>query len=124
MRKSGQGLSLELLGIIDGELSTVESDGGSLGPANLKLLLCLTGSLCSRWKAKYVNKFVQILNFVFTVGQGVTLRARQLHQARTTDNWNVENIVFRPGLAVFRTGIMSELYESRKYGQVVGAMRG
>ena len=82
-------------------------------------------SLCCGWKAKYVNKFVQILNFVFTVGQGMILRPRQLHQARTTDNWNVENIVFRRQ-SVSRTGIMLELFmkvESTDK-QVVGAMRG
>ena len=40
-------LSMKLLGIINVVLSTVLSDGASLGPASLKLLLCLTRSLCA-----------------------------------------------------------------------------
>ena len=39
-------LSMPLLGIINVELSTGLSDGASLGPASLKLLLCLQLSLC------------------------------------------------------------------------------
>ena len=40
-------LSMKLLGIINVVLSTVLSDGASLGPASLELLLCLTRSLCA-----------------------------------------------------------------------------
>ena len=38
-------LSMKLLGIINVVLSTAQSDGASLRPASLKLLLCLTLSL-------------------------------------------------------------------------------